>query len=154
MSLNTAEACAKLCVNSPLVGRHGVHAASFYALDPGRILLQSPGLDSGRERKHWTGWRWPPGSNNPGNMDWNHRSTLGFLVIELSGQIWNVHMAQAESHTHLGPGILSHATLLLAAGPYSVPFLKEEGVPILAWSEHRHFLSWSKKADLVHFLRM
>lgn len=107
-------------------------------------------LASGRKRQHWIGWRWPPGSKNPGNIDWKRRSTLGrggagFLVIELSGQIWNVHMAQAESHTHLGPGILSHATLLLATGPCSVPFLKEEGVPILAWSEHRHFRSWSKK---------
>lgn len=56
------------------------------------------------------------------------------LVIKLSGQIRTVHTAQAGSHTHPGPGVFSHATLPWATGPYSVLFLKEEGVPILALS--------------------
>ena len=88
-------------------------------------------LASGREKELSIGWRWPPGSKNPGNMGCKHISTLGkggasSLVIKLSGQLQNVHMEQTESHPWLRPGIVSHATLLAATGPCSVRLLKEE----------------------------
>lgn len=153
MSLNTAEVCARLwrkqSFGQCLEGKAGDLDAMLPPLvfqswqnvppHPPAQPPQSPPtqIPSPRLWNHWVGWRWPPGSESPGNINWKHRSIpgrgeTGVLVIRLSSQTWKVHVAQTGSHNHPGPGSLSCAALPLATGPWSVPFWMEESVLILA----------------------
>lgn len=95
----------------------GVDAAPSYALHPGRAPLLILGPFLWKRRQHWLRERGPPGTKRPGNME---------ILLEEEPASWlssclarsNVHVAQTESHNYPGPGILSHATFLLAIGPF------------------------------------
>lgn len=121
MSLNTAEVCARLwrkqSFGQCLEGKAGDLDATLPPLvfqswqnvppHPPAQPPQSPPtqIPGPRLWNHWVGWRWPPGSESPGNINWKHRSIPGrgetsVLVIRLSSQTWKVHVAQTGSHNH------------------------------------------------------